>query len=350
MKLGIIGKPQAGKTTVFNAVAGQQQAVGDFSKATHRALVQVPDERLDVLAELTHPQKVTPAVIEFLDAPGLSGQGRDSQALEISDDLRQTDAFLMVVDAFSADATPESDIRSLIDEMILLDEVLIEGVIEKRSRKIKLTGDKSGTRQLELLNRCLEELSAERPLLDMEMAEDEEKELRGYQFLSRKPLLIVLNIGEGSLADSEKIAAEYDRFVAPTKRELAVTCGKVEMELVGLETEERQLFLDDLGITTPATDQVIRKSYSLLGLISFLTAGEPEVRAWPIRKGTTAQRAAGVIHSDIERGFIRAEVTSYADYVQHKTPAAIKAAGKQRLEGKEYVVADGDVMLFRFNV
>ena len=176
------------------------------------------------------------------------------------------------------------------------------------------------------------------------------KLIRGYLFMSHKPMLIVLNIAEDDIPKSEEIYAGLSKFVSDSKRELAVMCGKIEMELVGLEEEELQEFLKDLGITTSAVDIVIQKAYKLLGLMSFLTAGEPEVRAWTIKRGTNAQKAAGVIHSDIERGFIRAEVTSYADYIEHKTPAALKAAGKQRLEGKEYRVKDGDVILFRFNV
>lgn len=350
MKLGIIGKPQSGKTTVFNAASGQQESVGDYSKAVHRALVTVPDPRLEVLAELVKPKKVTYAQIEFVDAPGFSGKGKEAKAFEIHEDLRQADAFLMVVDSFTPEASPESDVRSLIDEMILLDQALVESMIEKRSRKAKLTGDKSETRLLELLQRCLDTLEQEKPLLEMELDPDEEKLLRGYQFLSQKPLLIVINIGEDAIDRTEQIREKYKSYIEKGKRELAVICGKIEMEIIGLEPEEREEFMRDLGIKTPAMEKVIARSYYLLGLISYLTAAEPEVRAWTIKRGDTAQKAAGVIHSDIERGFIRAEVVAYDDYVEHKTIPAIKAAGKHRLEGKDYVVADGDVILFRFNV
>jgi len=350
MKLAIIGKPQSGKTTVFNAAAGQQEAVGDFSKAVHRALVKVPDKRVERLAELIRPKKITHATIEFLDAPGLSGKGKEAGPLDVSDDLRQAEAFLMVIDAFSPEARPEADIQTLIDEMILLDSVLIEGIIRKRERKIKLTGDKAGQQQLALLKRCQGPLENEEPLLDCEFTPEEEKQLRGYQFLTQKPLLVVLNIAEDSLGEADNIYQKHARFVEAGKRELAVMCGKIQAELVGLEPDEKQMFMDDLGITALATDKVIRKSYALLGLISYLTADTPEARAWTIKKGTTAQEAAGVIHSDIERGFIRAEVVAYEDYDRLETIAAIKAAGKHHLEGKQYVVRDGDVILFRFNV
>jgi GTP-binding protein YchF len=350
MKLGIIGKPQSGKTTLFNAAAGAQEAVGDFSQAVHRAVIKVPDDRLLRLAEIVNPKKITYAEIEFLDAPGFSGEGKKSTGLEIHPDLRKMDAFMLVIDHFSGEAKPEADIRALIEEMILLDQAMIESSLEKRARKAKLTGDKSEEREMDLMKRCLAFLEQEKPLLEMELHEDEAKLIRGYQFLSQKPILIVLNIGESQIGNSVSIAEKYAALREPGKREIAVVCGKIEAELVGLEPEESKVFLEDLGIDRPAMIQVVQKSYGLLGLISFLTAGEPEVRAWTIRKGTNAQHSAGVIHSDIERGFIRAEVIKYDDYIALKTPAALKAAGKQRLEGKEYIIQDGDVILFRFNV
>lgn len=350
MKLGIIGKPQSGKTTLFNAASEHQEAVGDFSQAIHRAVIKVPDHRLGQLADIVSPKKITQAEIEFLDAPGFSGKGKQSSGIEISSDLRLMDAFVLVVDTYSSESSPVRDIQSIIDEMILVDQAMVESNLDKRERKIKVTGDKSELGHLELLRRCLTFLESEKPLIEMDFSPEESKEIRGYQFVSQKPLLIVLNISEDNILTANEIPDDCKPFESPGKRELAVVCGKVEMELVALEAADRMEFMTDLGIKVPAVEQVIRKSYSLLGLISFLTAGEPEVRAWTINRGTSAQKAAGVIHSDIERGFIRAEVVAFDDYIELRTPAAMKAAGKARLEGKEYVIKDGDVILFRFNV
>jgi GTP-binding protein YchF len=234
--------------------------------------------------------------------------------------------------------------------MILLDQAVIENNLEKRERKIKLTGDKSGVKEMDLLRRCLVLLEDERPLIELDLNKEDEKKLRGYQFLTRKPRLIVLNIDENSIGERKALLDRYAHFVTPGIQELAVICAKIEMELVTLDEQERVEFMKDLGIDTPAVQKVIRKAYGLLGLISFLTLGPTEVRAWPVERGTIVTRAAGTIHTDMERGFIRAEVVRYDDYVEYQSPAALKAAGKMRLEGKEYVVDDGDIILFRFNV
>ncbi|MDF1545998.1 MAG: DUF933 domain-containing protein [bacterium] len=350
MKLGIIGKPQSGKTTVFNAASGQQEAVGDFSQAVHRAIIKVPDERVDQLAEIVKPKKITYAEVEFLDAPGFTGKGKETDKFELNPEIRFMEALMMVVDAFSEEADPAGDIQALIDEMILADMTVLENNITKKRKKIKVTGDKAEAADLELLQKCYTQLEEEKLLIDLDLDAAQEKSLRGYTFLTQKPLLIVLNLSEDKISSAAEIEQKHGSLVKPGKCELVALCGKMEAELVALEDEERAMFMSELGIESPAVERVIQKSYALLGLISYLTAGEPEVRAWTIKRGTVAQKAAGVIHSDIERGFIRAEVTAFADYMEHKTPAALKAAGKSRLEGKEYTVCDGDVILFRFNV
>jgi len=348
--LGIIGKPQSGKTTVFNAASGREEVVGDFSQTSHRAVIKVPDERLVKIAAIVKPPKITQAEIEFLDSPEFTGQGKKATTFDISPDLRQTDALLVVIDAFSANSHPAHDIQDLIDEMMLADQVLIEGTISKKKKRIRLTGDRSENRELELLEKNLKFLEQEKPLIDLELNKDDWKLLRGYMFLSHKPILVVINISEKDLSDRDGIYQKFSSWIVPGQRELAVLCGQIEMELISLQPQERQAFLDDLGIAAPAVEQVIQKAYHLLGLISFITVEGPELRAWPVKKGTSARKAAGVVHSDIERGFIRAEVTPYEDFVAYKTPSALKAAGKMRLEGRDYVVRDGDVILFRFNV
>ena len=334
MKLGIIGKPQSGKTTVFNAASGQQEAVGDFSKAVHKAIIKVPDERLEKLSPLVNAKKITYAEIEFL---------------EISADLRQMDALMLVVDGYSPDADPKADMQDIVDEMILADQVTIETNIERREKRIRTTNDKSIIQEVELLKKCQAHVEAEKLLIDIDITDDERKSLRGYMFMTEKPLLIVVNLSEENLAKAGEYENLFSDFISANKREVTALCGKIEMELVTLDDDDRDMFMEELGITAPAVDVVVQKSYNLLGLISYLTAGEMEV-AWTIRKGTNAQKSAGVIHSDIERGFIRAEVIKYADYIEYGSEKDVKAAGKFRLEGKEYIVCDGDVVNFRFNV
>lgn len=350
MKLGIIGKPQSGKTTVFNAACGKQEAVGDYSQAVHRAIIKVPDKRVDKLAKLFNPKKITYAEIDMLDAPGFTGKGKEAGGLEISQDLKMMEALMCVVDCFSADANPQKDIKDLTDEMIIHDQAIIESNIAKKEKNLLKTGDKALSAEIDLLKRALAVLEEEKPLLELALDEVETKIVKNYMFMSLKPMLIVLNMSEEKLDRIETFESDFQKFIKPNKREVAVMCGSVEMELVGLDESERGAFLEEMGIATPAVEQVIQKSYKLLGLQSFFTVGEPEVRAWTIKSGTNAQKAAGVIHSDIERGFIRAEVSTYNDMIELKTSAALKAAGKQRLEGKEYVVQEGDIILFRFNV
>lgn len=351
MKLGIIGKPQSGKTTIFNAAAGAQEAVGDFSRSVHKAVVKVPDGRLHELAKLLTPKKITPAEIEFLDAAGLKADGKKkSDGLEVNPELRQQDAFILVVDAFSPGSDPELAVKNLKDEMIILDQAVLEKNIEKKEKRLKLKADRGIIFELELLKRCLAHVESEKTLLDLELNDDEAKFIKSYMFLSIKPVLVILNIAEKDISKSLDIEKRYAHFVNLGRRELAVVCGKIEAELVPLKNDERAIFLEALAIDHSAMEQVIQKSYKLLGLISFLTAGEEEVRAWTIRNGLNAQQAAGAIHGDMERGFIRAEVIKYEDYVKYKTEAAAKAAAKMRLEGKTYIVEDGDVITFRFNI
>lgn len=351
MKLGIIGLPQSGKTTLFNAVSGQEVAVGDYSRAEHRAVVKVPDERVENLYSLGESKKLIYAEIEFLDSTGFTGKGKKSSGeLGNVHELRLLDAFAIVVDYFIPDASPERDIAAIADEMILADLILIENNLDKLDRTIKLTGKQDRAGELELLKICKEALENEKMLSEIELSESDLKQLRGYCFLTLKPQLIVLNISEDKLSDVEQLNNDFSKFKKENIRDISVICGKLQMELAQLSEEERRDFLEEMNIEKSALERFIQKSYGLLGLISFFTISAPETRAWTIKKGTTALKAAGVIHTDFERGFIRAEVATYENYMEHKTPPALKAAAKLHVEGKDYIVNDGDVILFLFNV
>jgi GTP-binding protein YchF len=352
MKIGIVGPPQSGKTTIFNAAAGAAEAVGDYSQASHRAIVKVPDSRLERLAELSKPRKVTHAEIDYLDSAAMSGKGKetDKAAINIPDDLRYADAIMVVLDCFSPDADPRKQLGLLTEEIILADQMIIERKLEKVERAAKLAADKGAAQEVDVLQKCLKALEGETPLAMAGLSDDEKQQVKGYTFLSLKPLLIVLNIAETDIGSEEKWLAAFQGLAEPGVRDCVALCGKIEMELVQLEDEDREPFLAELGLPGPAMEVLIRRSYALLGLISFFTTGDPEARAWTIREGTTARRAAGVVHSDMERGFIRAEVIAFEDYDQYESQHAAKEAGKLRVEGKEYVVRDGDVILFRFNV
>jgi len=353
MKLGIIGLPQSGKTTLFNAVSGQDEAVGDYSRAVHKAVIKVPDQRLENLYEIFDPppKKMTYAEIEFLDAAGFTGEGKKGKSeSEIMHDLRLMDAYVVVVDDYAPGATPEKDYQDLVDEMKLSDLMMIESNVDKLERAIKLTGKTDRARELEVLKKCREALDQEQLLSEIGLTDEEEKAVRGYSFMSLKPQLLTFNISEDKLADHAAIFAGYEKYRIPGIRDISVICGKIEMELAALPDEDREAFLKDLNIEKPAVDKFIQRSYGLLGLISFFTIGPPECRAWTIKKDSTAPQAAGAVHTDFERGFIRAEVAAYEDYVKYKTLPALKSAAKLHVEGKDYVVQDGDVILFRFNV
>ncbi|MEZ5360492.1 MAG: DUF933 domain-containing protein [Candidatus Zixiibacteriota bacterium] len=352
MKIGIIGLPQSGKTTVFNAASGKSEAVGDFSKASHRAVIKVPDERLDKLAALVNPKKTTYAEIDYLDISAFSGKGKesDSKSMDIPDDLRYADALIVVLNCFTDDCTPQKNFNLFLEEMILSDQVIIERNIEKKERTAKLTGDKTMAGEVAVLRKCLDALESEKPIAEVDLDENELKQLRGFRFLSQKPLLVVLNYGENDIGNADKWLDLFKDKGVPGVREFVAICGKIEMELAALESDDRAVFLSDLGIERPAMEVLIQKSYALLGLISYFTVGEPDAHAWTIKAGTNARKGAGAVHSDIERGFIRAEVITYDDFIAHGSTAACKDVGKYRVEGKDYLIQDGDIILFRFNI
>lgn len=351
MKLGIIGLPQSGKTTLFNAVSGHKEAVGDYSRAIHKAVIKVPDKRLEDLAGLVNPAKITHAEIEFLDAAGFSGKGKEFKGdLEITQELKLMEALIVVIDLFTPNANPERDIQALQDEMTLADMAVLEHNISKIQHTIKLTGKQERAQELEILKQCHDVLNKEGVIAELNFSEEELKIIRGYTFLTQKPQLVVFNISEEKLPEIQNMLKEFSKFCREGIREIAVICGKIEMELAQLKDNERRDFLKELNIDQPAVEKFIRQSYHLLGLISFFTIGPPEARAWTIRKGSTAPKAAGAVHTDFEHGFIRAEVSSFEDYMKYKTLPALKSAAKLHIEGKEYIVQDGDVILFRFNV
>jgi GTP-binding protein YchF len=351
MKLGIIGPPQSGKTTIFNAVSGQQEMVGDYSRAVHRAVIKVPDKRLDDLASLINPRKITYAEIEFLDAAGFTGKGKSAgKDIDITPDLRLMDALVIVVDQFSPNAMPEKDYQSILDEMLIADLIVIENNTGKLEREIQLTGKKERALELDVLKKCQDALNNETMLSEIGLTPEEEKSIRGYAFLTLKPILLTFNISEDLLPEYESVYASYEKFCRERIRDISVICGKIEMELAALDEDDKWEFLKELNIARPATEKFILKSYQLLGMISFFTMNENECRASTIKKGSNAVQAAGAVHTDFARGFIKAEVATHEDFMEHETLSNLKATAKLHIEGKEYIVQDGDVILFRFNV
>jgi ribosome-binding ATPase len=353
MKVGLVGFAGSGKTTIFNTLTGLTAEVGGYGakEKANIGVIKVPDDRIDQLAELFQPKKKTYAEISFVDVAGpqaddptRSESGLDAKLVQ---HMREVDALVHVVRAFDnpmllQDADPLRDIQSFDSELLLTDLVQIE------NRIVRLKKEKDSTRERELLERLKGELEAEHLLRDVELAAEESAMLAGFRFLSLKPLLVLLNVGEEAAASEPP---EQVKTMAESKYlSLIQMAGKTEMEIAELAPEEQRDFLQDLGITETARDRFIRAAYSLLDLISFLTAGEDECRAWPIKRGTSAQKAAGKIHSDIERGFIRAEVVRIEDLLEFKSEARCREQGKLKSEGKEYSVQDGDVIHFRFNV
>ena len=365
MKLGIVGLPNVGKSTLFNSLtkAGAESANYPFCTIDPNVgVVAVPDERLKLLADLYHSAKVTPAVIEFVDIAGLvkgasKGEGLGNQFLA---NIREVDAIVHVVRCFEdsnvihvdGSVNPVRDIETINLELIFSDLEILERRIAKTSKGAR--NDKTLAKELELLNNLKEHLEEGKLAITYHTEDEEEQEwLSSYNLLTGKPVIFAANVAEDDLADDGAGNAHVQavrEYARETGSGVFVICAKIEEEISELDDDEKSMFLEDLGLKESGLEKLIAASYDLLGLMSYLTAGETETRAWTIKKGTKAPQAAGKIHSDFERGFIRAEVVNYKDLLDCGSLAAAREKGLVGLEGKEYVVQDGDVILFRFNV
>ncbi len=388
MKLAIIGLSNSGKTTIFNALTGQNADVTIYptvSGEPNLGIVKVPDDRVDRLAEIYSPKKLTYATVEYIDYVGLT-KGDVAQNRKVFDMIKDADAIVHVVRAFEDDAVlhpmnnvnPVRDVETLEIELIFGDLELAERRLLRMEEGIK-KGKKPNDAEKRLLLKCKDALEKEIPLRNISFDDEEQKAMKHLQFVSTKPEVVVLNVGEkdfNTKREHELLgkAKEYfeskykdplpviralnklsarpstKNFGAPAYYSLLSLCGKIEMEIAQLNSDEAKAFLDDLKISEPALNKLIHVSYDLLGLISFLTCGEDEVRAWTIDRGANAQKAAGKIHSDIERGFIRAEVINFENFISCGNMATARDRGLMRLEGKGYEVKDGDIINFRFNV
>lgn len=354
--------PNVGKSTLFNALSNAGAESANFPFCTidpNVGIVQVPDQRLKILSNLVNPKQIMPATIEFVDIAGLvkgasEGKGRGNAFLS---HIREVDLIVHVVRCFDDDdithvegsVDPERDIRIIEEELILKDLESIEKRIDTLRKQAK-TGDKKIAAQVDVMQRLFEHLENGNSARSFQIEPDEKTAYRDLFLLSDKPVLYACNVAEDEINEGNSYVEIVRSIADKFNDNLVIFCAKIEAEIAELQADEKEMFLDELGVSSSGLDRLIRAAYENLGLITYFTAGPKEVRAWTIRKGTKAPQAAGVIHTDFERGFIRAETIAFNDYEELKSEKAAKEAGKMRQEGKEYLVKDGDVMLFRFNV
>lgn len=355
MKLGIIGLPQSGKTTIFNALTrgNRPTTTGGGRFDVHTAVVDVPDLRINALVDIFHPKKTTYAKVTYADIAGLGGSASGEISGQLLNQLTQLDGFIHVVRCYEDPVTPhplgsidpQRDIRNMEAEFILNDLIVVERKLEKlaEERKRGAGRDKALVeREIQLFEKIRLALESEQPLRTVEFSTEDEKTLSGFGFLSRKQTVIVVNLAEGQNLPEIEAPCQVDCVVP--------LYGKLEMEIAQLEPGEAEVFLSEYGIDEPSLNRMIRSSYDLMGLQSFFTVGEDEVRAWTVRRGATAEEAAGTIHSDLQKGFIRAEVVSYDDMVRLHSMANARSQGRLRLEGRTYPVQDGEIVHVRFNL